>query len=63
MIILSRCRLRAVRAEFCRTVLSLPHRAPIPPLVLRADPDTGLRVRFQHVPLAVEAVLHGTFRP
>jgi hypothetical protein len=63
LIILSRCRRRAVRAEFRRPVLSLPHRAPIPPLVLRSDQGTGLRVRFHHAPLAAETVLPGTFRP
>src|SRR5262249_43375022 len=40
-----------------------PHRGPIPPLVLRADPGTGLRVRFDEAPPVVETGLPGTVRP
>jgi hypothetical protein len=56
-------RARRLRAIFRRRALGIRRRGDIPPLFLRADPGTGLRVRFHHAPMAVETVLPGTFRP
>src|SRR5262245_17114748 len=63
MIAIPRRQARRLRAIFRRHALGVAPRGPAPPLVLRADPDAGLRVRFHHTPLAVECLLPGTFRP
>ena len=60
---ITRQRARRPRGIVGRRALGIRHRADIPPLALRAEPCTGLRVRFHHAPLAVETVLPGTFRP
>jgi hypothetical protein len=59
VICIARSRARALRALFRRSTLDLAPRGPAPPLVLRADPDAGLRVRFQHDAPAVEHLVPG----
>jgi hypothetical protein len=59
VICIARSRARALRALFRRSALDLAPRCPAPPLVLMADPDSGLRVRFRHDALAIEQVVPG----
>jgi hypothetical protein len=59
VITISRCHSRTLRALFRRSILDLAPRGPAPPLVLMADPNAGLRVRFQHDALAVEQLVPG----
>ncbi len=56
MITLTRRQARTLRSVFRRSVLGIPHRRPIPPLVFRTD-DTLLRVQHRYVALGVEHVL------
>jgi hypothetical protein len=62
LIPIPRCRARELRAVFRRSLLGLANKGPAPPLVLVADPETGLHMRFHHADLAVEQLLPGTFR-
>src|SRR5207248_10827967 len=48
---------------FRRHPLGIAHKGLVPPLVFRADPDTGLRVRHHQAHLAVECLVPGTYRP
>jgi hypothetical protein len=57
MITLSRRQARRLRAVFRRSVLGITNRGHVPPLVLRADPGAGLRVRHHQPHLAVECLL------
>ena len=59
MLTITRCQARRLHAVFRRHALGIPHRGPIPPLVLAPDSGGGLRVRFHHPPLAVELALPG----
>jgi len=59
MLTITRCQARRLAAVFRRHALGIAHKGPIPPLVLHADPDAGLRVRFHHPGLAVELALPG----
>ena len=61
MLTITRCQARRLAAVFRRHALGIPHRGPIPPLALHADPAGGLRVRF-HPPLAVEFIAPGEAR-
>ena len=63
MITLTRRQARRLRAVFRRHALGIAHRGSVPPLVFRADPDVGLRVRHLLPDLAIEHVLPGTDRP
>jgi len=63
VITLTRRRARDLRAIFRRHPLGIAHKGPVPPLVFRADPAAGLRVRHHQAPLAVELVLPGPDRP
>ena len=63
MITITRRQARRLRAVFRRHALGIAHRGPVPPLVFRADPDVGLRVRHHLPDLAIEHVLPGTDRP
>ena len=56
MITLTRRQARTLRGVFRRSVLGIPHRRPIPPLVLRAD-RTELRAQHRYVALGAEQVL------
>jgi hypothetical protein len=63
MISITRRDARRLRAVFRRHPLGIAPRAVIPPLLLSADPDEGLRIRFHHASLAVECVVHGRQTP
>jgi hypothetical protein len=63
MIMITRRQARRLRAVFRRHPLGISHKGPVPPLVLRADPDAGLRIRHHQGPLAVECLLPGDDRP
>ncbi len=63
MITITRRQARRLRAVFRRHALGIAHRGSVPPLVFRADPDAGLRVRHLLPDLAVECLLPGTDRP
>ena len=63
MILITRNQARRLRAVFRRHALGIAHKGLVPPLVFRADPDNGLRVRHHQASLAVEHVLPGTNRP
>ena len=45
MVVITRKQARRLRADFRRHPLGITHKGQVPPLVLRADPDHGLRVR------------------
>src|SRR5487761_2327264 len=55
MITLTRRQARTLRGVFRRSVLGIPHRRPIPPLVFRVD-GTEVRAQHRYVALAVEHV-------
>lgn len=63
MIAITRLRARRLRAVFRRHTLGIAHKGLVPPLVLRADPDAGLRVRHHQPALAVECLVAGAGRP
>ena len=63
MITITRRQARRLRGVFRRHVLGIAHKGGVPPLVFRADPAAGLRVRHHQAPLAVEHVLPGADRP
>jgi hypothetical protein len=63
MITITRRQARQLRAVFRRHALGIAHKGLVPPLVFRADPDAGLRVRHHQAALAVECVVAGDFRP
>jgi hypothetical protein len=63
MIPITRHQARRLRAVFRRHALGITHKGVVPPLVFRADPDHGLRVRHHQPALAVEYLLPGTYRP
>ncbi len=59
MITITRRQARRLRVVFRRHALGLNPKGAVPPLVLVAEPDAGLRVRFQATGLAVEFLLPG----
>jgi len=61
MITITRRQARRLRAVFRRHALGITHKGLVPPLVFRADPDTGLRVRHHQAALAVEHTLTGLY--
>ena len=63
MITITRRQARRLRAVFRRHPLGIAHKGPVPPLVFRAEPDVGLRVRHLLPDLAIEHVLPGDDRP
>src|SRR4051812_4885741 len=63
MFLITRKQSRRLRAVLRRHPLGIAHKGPVPPLVLRADPAHGLRVRHHQAALTVECVLPGTGRP
>ncbi len=62
MITITRRQARRLRAVFRRHALGITHKGLVPPLVFRADPAAGLRVRHHQAPLAVECLLPGADR-
>jgi len=63
MITVTRRQARRLRAVLRRHPLGIGHRGPVPPLVFRAEPNVGLRVRHHQPHLAVECLLPGNGRP
>jgi len=63
MITITRRQARRLRAVFRRHALGIAHKGLVPPLVFRADPDNGLRIRHHQAAVAIEHVLPGTNRP
>src|SRR4051812_20704644 len=62
MITITRRQARTLRAVFRRHVLGITHKGLVSPLVLRTEPDVGLRIRHHQAHLAVEGLLEGTQR-
>jgi hypothetical protein len=58
MITITRRQARRLRAVFRRYSLGITHKGLVSPLIFRADPDAGLRVRHHQATLAVEQVLY-----
>jgi len=63
MITITRRQARRLHVVFRRHPLGIAHKGAVPPLVLRADPDAGLRIRHHLPALAIECLLRGNFRP
>src|SRR4051812_38969647 len=63
MITLNRRQARRLRVVFRRHALGISHKGQVAPLVFRADPDAGLRVRHHQAHLAVEQALEGPQQP
>ena len=63
MITITRRQARRLRAVFRRHPLGVAHNGLVAPLVLRADPVVGLRIRHHQAALAVEHVLPGAYGP
>jgi len=63
MVTITRRQARRLRAVFRRHPLGIAHKGPVPPLVFRAEPGAGLRVRHHQAALAVECRLPGDARP
>ena len=63
MITITRRQARRLRVAFRRHPLGIAHKGNVPPLVLRADPGAGLRVRHHLPGFALECLLAGAYRP